>query len=91
VSLRPPWLRVSVYAPRIHFDLSGWLVQSGLGRFLLVPEDFGAVLGQLGRWLYPMGPGAHCNKYYYYYYYYYLRTHAGNQVPVTVKRGPTLH
>jgi hypothetical protein len=29
-----PWLWVFVYAPRIHSVLSGWLVQSGLGRFL---------------------------------------------------------
>ena len=62
--LTPPWLWVFVYAPRIHFGLSGWLVQSGLGRFLLVPEGFSAVLGQLARWLYPIGSGAHCNKYY---------------------------
>ena len=62
----PPWLWVFVYAPRIHFGLSGWLVQSGLGRFLLVPEGFSAVLGRLARWLYQVWSGAHCNKYYYY-------------------------
>jgi hypothetical protein len=34
-------------ATRIQSILSGWLVQSGMGRFLRVPEDFSAVLGQL--------------------------------------------
>ncbi len=53
--LNPPWLWVFVYGPRIHSVLSGWLVQSGLGRFLFVPEVFSAVLGQLARWLYPFG------------------------------------
>ena len=63
--LTPPWLWVFVYAPRIHSVLSGWLVQSGLGRFPVAPEGFNAVLGQLARWFYPFGSGAHCNNYYY--------------------------
>ncbi len=62
----PPWLWGVVYAPRIHSVLSGWLVQSGLGRFLLVPEGFSAVLSQLARWFYPFGSAAHCNNYYHY-------------------------
>jgi hypothetical protein len=62
--LTPPWLWVFVYAPRIHSVLSGWLVQSGLGRFPVAPEGFNAVLGQLVRWFYPFGSGAHCNNYY---------------------------
>ena len=57
--LTPPWLWVFVYAPRIHSVLSGWLVQSGLGRFPVAPEGFNAVLGQLARWFYPFGSGAH--------------------------------
>jgi hypothetical protein len=54
-----------MYAPRIHAVLSGWLVQSGLGRFPVAPEVFNAVLGQLARWFYPFGSGSHCNNYYY--------------------------
>jgi hypothetical protein len=61
--LTPPWLWVFVHAPRIHSDLPGWLVQSGLGRFLFIS----AVLGQLARWFYPSGSGAHCNNNYYRY------------------------
>ncbi len=34
--------------------------------FPVVPEGFNAVLGQLARWFYPFGSGAHCNNYYYY-------------------------
>ncbi len=62
----PPWLWVFVYAPRIRSVLSGWLVQSGLGRFPVAPEGFNAVLGQLARWFYPFVSGAHCNNYYFY-------------------------
>ncbi len=29
------------------------------------PEGFNAVLGQLARWFYPFGSGAHCNNYHY--------------------------
>jgi hypothetical protein len=65
-SPRAPGLRVFVYAPRIHSVLSaGWLVQSGLGRFLIVPEGFSAVLGQLARWFCSFVSGAQCNMYYY--------------------------
>ncbi len=60
--LNPPWLWVFVYAPRIHSVLSGWLAQSGLGRFPVASEGFNAVLGQLAQWFYPFGSGAH---YYY--------------------------
>ncbi len=28
-------------------------------------HSFNAVLGQLARWFYPFGSGAHCNNYYY--------------------------
>jgi hypothetical protein len=48
--LTPLWLWAFMYGPRIHWVLSGWCVQSGLGRFLLVPEGFNAELGQLARW-----------------------------------------
>ncbi len=41
------------------------LVQSGLGRFPVASEGFNAVLGQLARWFYPFGSGAHCNNYFY--------------------------
>ncbi len=47
--LTPPWLWVFAYALRVHSVLSGWLMQPGLGRSLLVPEDFSAVLGELAR------------------------------------------
>ncbi len=33
--------------------------------FPVAPEGFNAVLGQLARWFYPFGSGAHCNNYYY--------------------------
>jgi hypothetical protein len=33
--------------------------------FPVAPEGFYAVLGQLARWFYPFGSGAHCNNYYY--------------------------
>ncbi len=39
--------------------------------FPVAPEGVNAVLGQLARWFYPFGSGAHCNNYY---YYYFLRT-----------------
>jgi hypothetical protein len=51
--LTPPWLWVFV-------------VQSGLGRFPVAPEGFNEVLGQLARWFYPFGSGAHCKNYYHY-------------------------
>ncbi len=34
--------------------------------FPVAPEGVNAVLGQLARWFYPFGSGAHCNNYYYY-------------------------
>jgi hypothetical protein len=50
--------------PRIHSVMSGCLVQPGLGRFLLVPQGFSAVLGKLARWLYPLASRTHCNNNY---------------------------
>ncbi len=32
--------------------------------FPVAPEGFNAVLGQLARWFYPFGSGAHCNNFY---------------------------
>jgi hypothetical protein len=60
----PPWLWVFVYG--MPSDSAGWLMQSGLGRFLFVAEGFSAMLGQLARWFYPFGSGAHCNNNHYY-------------------------
>ncbi len=40
---------MGLWVTRIHSVLSGWLVQSGLGRFPVAPEGFDAVLGQLAR------------------------------------------
>ncbi len=48
-------------------------------------STFNAVLGQLARWFYPSGSGAHCNNNYYYYYYYYLQVRLTAQPP---KREP---
>jgi hypothetical protein len=36
--------------------------------FPVGPEGFYAVLGQLARWFYQFGSGAHCNNYFYYYF-----------------------
>jgi hypothetical protein len=67
--LTPPWLWAFVrVCPPDSLGpvlLSEWLVQSGLGRFPVAPEGFNAVLGQLARWFYPFGSGAHCNNYHY--------------------------
>ncbi len=64
--LTPPWLWVFVYAPRIHSVLSGGLCSLVWAGFPVAPEGFNAVLGQLARWFYPFGSGAHCNNNYYY-------------------------
>jgi hypothetical protein len=36
-----------------------------LYNFCNTAEGVNAVLGQLARWFYPFGSGAHCNNYYY--------------------------
>jgi hypothetical protein len=45
--------------------LPGWTMDV-LQRPYPLQHSGSAVLGQLARWLYPFGSGAHCNNYYYY-------------------------
>jgi hypothetical protein len=52
-SLGPVWVAYAVW--------------SGQVSPLPLADGFNAVLGQLARWFYPFGSGAHCNNYYYYY------------------------
>jgi hypothetical protein len=50
------WLQFALYGPQIQSVTRGWLVKSGLRRFLLVLEVFITVLGQVGRWLGVLNP-----------------------------------